>query len=134
MRPSSSATCTTRVGSIDSKPRRQPFSQRAGESSSSSLSGTSPRYETFQVRACIREASGASSSTPRLMRTSAVAIEPVRDAAGVVDPVLRLAAAGELVRVVLIADEDRLLAEDLERDEELLGLLDRAAVVLLGVQ
>src|SRR5438477_6037765 len=111
MWPSISATCTTRVGSMDSKPRRQPVSHRAGESSSSSLSGTRPRYETFQVRACIRDASGASSMTPRRMRTSGVGIEPVGDAAGMVDPVLRLAATGELVGVVLIADEDRFLAE-----------------------
>src|SRR5438876_3937125 len=124
----------TRVGSMDSKPRRQPFSQRAGESSSSSVSGTRPRYEIFQVRACIREASTASSMTPRRMRTSGMRVEPVRDAARVVDPVLRLAAAGELVRVVLVAHEDGFLAEHLQRDEELLGLLDRTAVILLGVE
>src|SRR5438477_10436159 len=124
MWPSISATCTTREGSMDSNPRRQPVSHRAGESSSSSLSGTRPRYETFQVRACIRDASGASSMTPRRMRTSGMRVEPVRDTARVVDPVLRLAAAGELVRVVLVAHEDGFLAEHLQRDEERLGLLD----------
>src|SRR6266550_2617657 len=89
------------------------------------------------VSACIREASSASSTTPRRIATrggSGVGIEPVGDASGVIDPVLRLAPAGQIVRVVLVADEDRLLAEDLERDEELLGLLDRAAEVLLRME
>src|SRR5207248_10792840 len=134
MRPAISATWTARVGSIDSKPRRQPFSQREGSSASSRASGTSPRYETFQVRACMRDASAASSMTPRRISGSGMGIEPVGDAPRVIDAVLRLAAAGELVGVVLVAHEDRFLAEHLQRDEELLGLLDRAAVVLLGVQ
>ena len=63
-----------------------------------------------------------------------MAIEPVGDTPGVIDPVPRLPAPRELVRVVLVADEDRFLAQDLEGDEELLGLLDRAAVILLRVQ
>src|SRR5687767_15387194 len=61
-------------------------------------------------------------------------VEPVNDAAAVIDPVARLAAACEVVVVVLVADEDGLLAEHLQRDEELLGLLDGAAEVALGVK
>src|SRR5688572_32991059 len=61
-------------------------------------------------------------------------VEPVNDAAAVIDPVARLASAREVVVVVLIADEDGLLAEHLQRDEELLGLLDGAAEVALGVK
>src|SRR5688572_31062030 len=65
---------------------------------------------------------------------SRMRVEPVNDAAAVVDPVARLAASREVVVVVLVADEDRLFAEHLQRDEELLGLLDGAAEVALGVK
>src|ERR671934_1152960 len=76
----------------------------------------------------------ASSTVALRTRTSGVRVEPIGDAARVLDAVLRLSAARQVVVVLREADEDCFLAEHLERGEELLGLLDRAAEVALGVK
>src|SRR5262245_57767111 len=59
--------------------------------------------------------------------------EPVQDEPEALQAVAGLARARELVVLVREADEEHVLAELLERDEELLGLLDGAAEVVLGV-
>src|SRR2546426_7738976 len=61
-------------------------------------------------------------------------VEPVGDAAAVLDAVRRLPAPREVVIVLGEAHEDGLSAEDLQRDEELLGLFDRTAEIALGVK
>ena len=59
--------------------------------------------------------------------------EPVEDDAEALEAVARLAGPRQLVVLVGEAHEHDLLPELLQRDEELLGLLDRAAEVVLGV-
>src|SRR5205807_9332044 len=66
--------------------------------------------------------------------TLGVRVEPVGDPTAVLDAMARLAAAREVVVVLGETYEDGLLAEDAQRGEELLGLLDRAAQVALGVE
>src|SRR5262245_21470816 len=64
----------------------------------------------------------------------AVPIEPLQRALHMVGAMARLAAAGQLVPLARVAHElDHLLAPAQNR-EELLGLADRHAVVLLAVQ
>jgi hypothetical protein len=63
-----------------------------------------------------------------------VCVEPVGDAFRVLDAIARFATAGEVVVVLGKADERRFHAVPAERDEELLGLLDRAAKIALRVK
>src|SRR6185503_21208670 len=67
-------------------------------------------------------------------RRSGVRVEPVRDAPRVLDAVARLAAAREVVVVLGESDELRLDAVEAQGGEELLGLLDRAPEVALGME
>src|SRR5207244_12283320 len=61
-------------------------------------------------------------------------VEPVGDSAAVLDAVRRLPTPREVVIVLGEADEDGLLAEHVQRDEEVLGRFDRTAEVALGVK
>src|SRR5688572_6779466 len=65
---------------------------------------------------------------------SAVRVEPVGNPAAVLDAMRRLAAAGEIVVVLGKTHEDGFLPKDLQRNEELLRLLDRTTKVTLRVK
>src|SRR2546430_16187569 len=97
-------------------------------------SGRSPRYVARQVSTRMRSIAAASSAVARRTPISGVRVEPVGDPASVLDAMLRLAAAREIVVVLREPHEHGLLAEDLQGGEQLLGLLDRAAQVSLCVE
>src|SRR6266566_7743874 len=82
----------------------------------------------------IRSKASASSTVARRTPMSGVRVEPVGDPARVLDAVFRFPTAREVVVVFGEPDEDRFLAEHLQRGEELLRLLDRTAEVALGVK
>ena len=63
-----------------------------------------------------------------------LAAEEVEDELGPLDPVPRRARAGQLVALGREAVVLLLLAEQPQRHEQLVGLLDRAAQVVLGVE
>src|SRR5438552_18069823 len=92
-----------------------------------------PRYVARHVSTRMRSISAASSTVARRTPISGVRVEPVGDPASVLDAMLRLAAAREIVVVLREPHEHGLLAEDLQGGEPLLGLLDRAAHVSLCV-
>src|SRR2546430_15962942 len=76
----------------------------------------------------------ASSTVARRTPISGVRVEPVNDPARVLDAVFRFPAARQVVVVFWEPYKNGFLAEHLERGEELLGLLDRAAEVALRVE
>ena len=67
------------------------------------------------------------------LNSPAHALEPLEQDAEALEAVARLARAGELVGLVGKRTKST-SAAGLERHEELFGLLDRAAQVVLGVQ
>src|SRR5947207_2134534 len=75
-----------------------------------------------------------SATVARRTPTSGVRVEPVGDPARVLDTVLGFSAAREVVVVLGETDEDGFFAEHLQRGEELLRLLDRAAQIALRVE
>src|SRR2546426_642442 len=97
-------------------------------------SESKPRRANSSADSRMRSMTSASSSVAGRTRTSGVRVEPVGDPAAVLDTMFRFASTSEVVVVFREAHEDRLLAQDLERDEELLGLLDRAAEIALRVE
>src|SRR5436309_13125759 len=62
-----------------------------------------------------------------------MSVEPLEDVAESLEAVARLAGAGHLVVLSREAHEADLAPELLQRDEQLLGMLDGAAQIVLGV-
>src|SRR5437660_1057549 len=130
-KPTTSAeTSATKQNSVRDSERSRRRSRRRstfGCMRSSSASGKRPRYVACHVTIRIRSNASASSTVARRTATSGVRVEPVGDPARVLDAVLRFPAAREVVIVLGKPHENSLLAEHLQRGEELLGLLDRTA-------
>src|SRR3989440_701241 len=82
----------------------------------------------------MRSIASASSTVARRTAISGVRVEPVGDPARVLGTVLRLPTSREVMVVLGEPDEDGFLTQNLQRGEELLGLLDRAAQVALSVK
>src|SRR5207244_8580265 len=81
-------------------------------------SGRSPRYVARHVSTRMRSKASASSTVARRTPMSGVRVEPVGDPARVLDAVFRFPAAREVVVVFGEPNEDRFLAEHLQRGEE----------------
>src|SRR5437867_5565769 len=82
----------------------------------------------------MRSIASASSTAARRTPMSGVRVEPVGDPAHVLDAVLRLPAAREVVVVLGEPYENGLFAQHLQRGEQLLSLLDGTAEVSLRVK
>src|SRR5438874_13319525 len=133
----SAATSATKQNSVRDSERSRRRSRRRstfGCMRSSSASGKRPRYVACQVAIRIRSNASASSTVARRTPTSGVRVEPVGDAPRVFDAVLGFPATREVVVVLGEPDKEGFLAEHLERREELVGLLDRAAQIALRVE
>src|SRR4029077_17911365 len=128
------SSATKLISDGEAERRRSRRRSTFGRSWSMTPSGRRPRYVARHVSTRIRSIASASSTVARRTATSGVRVEPVGETARVLHAMLRLSASRQIVGVLREAYEDRFFAEHLERGEELLCLLDRAAQIALGVE